>query len=130
GGGGPRPPPAPAGGAPGQGPQLLFEGDVRINFDRPTNSLIVVSSLKDYQSLRRVIERLDSPRKQVFVEALILEVTLDKNRELGGSFHGALPETFGSSGQGLVIGGFNPAKTLNPASLLGETMLAGVLGPV
>ncbi len=71
---------------------------MRINFDRPTNSLIVVSSLKDYQSLRRVIERLDSPRKQIFVEAMILEVTLDKNRELGGSFHGALPETlFGLS---------------------------------
>jgi general secretion pathway protein D len=129
--GGAAPPPAPTpGGAPGQGPSLLFEGDVRINFDRPTNSLIVVSSLKDYQSLRRVIERLDSPRKQVFVEALILEVTLDKNRELGGSFHGALPETFGATNQSLVIGGFNPAKTLNPASLLGETMLAGVLGPV
>ncbi len=104
---------------------------MRINFDRPTNSLIVVSSLKDYQSLRRVIERLDSPRKQVFVEAMILEVTLDKNRELGGSFHGALPvNPFNQTSQGLAIGGFNPSKTLNPASLLGETMLAGVLGPV
>ena len=64
---------------------------MRINFDRPTNSLIIVSSLKDYQSLRRVIERLDSPRKQVFVEAMILEVTLDKQRDLGASFHGAKP---------------------------------------
>jgi general secretion pathway protein D len=129
----PQPSPAPAqGGAPGQGPQLLFDGDVRINFDRPTNSLIVVSSLKDYQSLRRVIERLDSPRKQVFVEALILEVTLDKNRELGGSFHGAVPQDWLGldRGKSLVIGGFNPSKTLNPLSLLGETMLAGLLGPV
>ena len=126
----PTPTPTP-GGTPGQGPSLLFEGDVRINFDRPTNSLIVVSSLKDYQSLRRVIERLDSPRKQVFVEAMILEVTLDKNRELGGSFHGALPvNPFNQSSTGLGIGGFMPSKTLNPASLLGETMLAGVLGPV
>ena len=79
-------------GAAAQGIQnLLFEGEVRITFDRPTNSLIVVSSLKDYQSLRRVIERLDSPRKQVFIEAMILEVTLDKSRELGASFHGAKP---------------------------------------
>jgi general secretion pathway protein D len=127
----PTPTPTPTG-APGAlgGASLLFEGEVRINFDRPTNALIVVSSLKDYQSLRRVIERLDSPRKQVFVEALILEVTLDKNRELGGSFHGALPKSlFGLSSQSLVIGGFNPSKTLNPLSLLGETMLAGVLGP-
>ena len=64
---------------------------MRINFDRPTNSLIIVSSLKDYQAVRRVIERLDSPRKQVFVEAMILEVTLDKSRELGASFHAAKP---------------------------------------
>jgi general secretion pathway protein D len=127
----PAPTPAAAGGA-GQGREnLLFEGEVRINFDRPTNSLIVVSSLKDYQSVRRVIERLDSPRKQVFVEAMILEVTLDKTRELGASFHGALPKNlFGMDNSSLIVGGFNPAKTLFPASSLAETMLAGVLGPV
>ena len=57
-GGQAAPPPAaaPAGGGQQQGIQnLLFEGDVRINFDRPTNSLIIVSSLKDYQAVRRVI---------------------------------------------------------------------------
>src|SRR5207253_11387349 len=36
----------------------------------------------------------------------------------------------GSHGQSVVIGGFNPGKTLNPIGLLGETMLAGILGPV
>jgi general secretion pathway protein D len=125
----PVPPPAAA--QSGQGQNLLFEGEVRINFDRPTNSLIVVSSLKDYQSLRRVIERLDSPRKQVFVEALILEVTLDKERDLGASFHGAKPANlFGLSDPSLLLAGLNPAKTLLPASSLSDTMLAGVLGPV
>jgi general secretion pathway protein D len=93
--------------------------------------LIVVSSLRDYQQLRRVIERLDSPRKQVFIEAMILEVTLDKSRELGASFHGAKPfDIPGLGEQGLAIGGLNPAKTLFPAGALTETMLAGVLGPV
>ena len=126
------PAPQPAPGQPGQpGQNMLFEGEVRINFDRPTNSLIVVSSLKDFQSLRRVIERLDSPRKQVFVEALILEVTLDKQRDLGASFHGAKPQSlFGMNDPSLLLAGLNPAKTLLPASSLGETMLAGVLGPV
>jgi general secretion pathway protein D len=123
-------PAAPAPGTPGQQNQL-FEGDVRLNFDRPTNSLIIVASLKDYQSVRRVIERLDSPRKQVFVEALILEVTLDKQRDLGASFHGAKPQSlFGISDPSLIVGGLNPAKTVFPAGALGETMLAGVLGPV
>jgi general secretion pathway protein D len=126
------PPAAPAGGGQAQGIQnLLFEGDVRINFDRPTNSLIIVSSLKDYQAVRRVIQRLDSPRKQVFVEAMILEVTLDKQRDLGVSFHGAKPfDIPGLDNQSLAVGGLNPAKTLFPAGALTETMLAGVLGPV
>ena len=96
----PRRRPRPRPGGQGQGIQnLLFEGEVRINFDRPTNSLIIVSSLKDYQAVRRVIERLDSPRKQVFVEAMILEVTLDKSRELGASFHGAKPFEHPRAGQ-------------------------------
>lgn len=127
--------PAPAAPAGGQAQQMthpLFEGEVRINFDRPTNALIIVSSLKDYQSLRRVIERLDSPRKQIFVEAMILEVTLDKSRDLAASFHGAKPERlFGLSNDSLIVGGLNPAKTLAPgAGALAETMLAGILGPV
>jgi general secretion pathway protein D len=127
----PSPTPSPTPGQQSQGQQLLFEGDVRINFDRPTNSLIIVSSLKDYQSLRRVIERLDSPRKQIFIEAMILEVTLDKNRELGGSFHAAKPNDWlGLGSQSLAVGGFNPSKTLVPTGLIGETMLAGLLGPV
>jgi general secretion pathway protein D len=127
----PTPTPTPTPGGQGGKENLLFEGEVRINFDRPTNALIVVSSLKDYQSLRRVIERLDSPRKQVFVEAMILEVTIDKDRTLGASWHAAVPQNlFGMGNASLIIGGLNPAKTLFPASSIAETMLAGVLGPV
>ena len=47
----PAPTPTPTGGSQTGKENLLFEGEVRINFDRPTNSLIVVSSLKDYQSV-------------------------------------------------------------------------------
>jgi general secretion pathway protein D len=126
----PTPTPTPGGSQVGK-ENLLFEGEVRINFDRPTNSLIVVSSLKDFQSLRRVIERLDSPRKQVFVEAMILEVTVDKERDLGASWHAAAPKNlFGMSNPSLIVAGLNPANTIFPASSLSDTMLAGILGPV
>ena len=127
----PTPTPTPTGGALQGKENLLFEGEVRINFDRPTNSLIVVSSLKDYQSLRRVIERLDSPRKQVFVEAMILEVTIDKERDLGASWHAAVPHNlFGMSNPSLIVGGLNPSNTIFPAGSISDTMLAGILGPV
>ena len=90
---------APAPGAAGQQPSQLFEGDVRVTFDAATNSLIVYSSLKDFQSLRRVIEKLDAPRKQVFVEAMILEVLLDKSRDLGVAYHGGMPPKPGRQGE-------------------------------
>jgi general secretion pathway protein D len=118
----PRPP-----AANGQQQEMqMFEGDVRINFDRPTNALVIMSSLKDYQQLRKIIQKLDSPRKQVFIEALILEVLLDKTRELGASFHGGAPVDTGTGKESLLLGGFRSASTLAPTSLLTSGALAGL----
>ncbi len=112
----------------GQQQQIpLFEGEVRVTYDGPTNALIAVSSLKDFQSLRKVIERLDSPRKQVYVEALILEVLLDKSRKMGTGYHAGLPVSAGGK-DSLLIGGFNSGKTLRPAALLADPALAGLAG--
>jgi general secretion pathway protein D len=128
----PPPPiaPTPAQGMAGQQPSQLFEGDVRVTFDAATNSLVVNSSLKDFQSLRRVIEKLDGPRKQVYVEAMILEVLLDKSRDLGVAYHGGLPTSVGGK-ESVVLGGFDAGKTLSPATLAGDLVgLAGaVFGP-
>ena len=127
--------PAPTPGATGGNLPLLFEGDMRVSFDRPTNSLIILSSLKDYQALRRVIEKLDSPRKQVFIEALVMEVALDRTRTLGASFHGAVPGVPFLGKSGLLLGGLNASKTLVPGGLLsggGDSLLglaAGIIGP-
>jgi hypothetical protein len=101
---------------------------VRITFDAPTNSLLVVSSFKDFQALRKVIERLDAPRKQVFIEALILEVSLDKTRETGVAYHGGggvhVPAT--TRTRASSSGGFEASKTLNPTSLVSN--LGGLTG--
>ncbi|HXU81975.1 MAG TPA: type II secretion system secretin GspD [Polyangia bacterium] len=126
----PAPPPIPSPAGPGQNQgasALLFEGDVRITFDAPTNSLLVVSSFKDFQALRKVIERLDAPRKQVFIEALILEVSLDKTRETGVAYHGGGGVPFpNDENKSLLIGGFEASKTLNPTSLISN--LGGLTG--
>ena len=66
----------------------LFEGDVRIASDKPTNSLVIVASGRDYITVRDLIKKLDIPRRQVFVEATILEVSVDKSRKLGVAWHG------------------------------------------
>ncbi len=65
----------------------LFEGEIKITADEATNSLIIVASPRDYETLLKVIEKLDIPRRQVFVEAVLLEVSLDQSRQAGTSLH-------------------------------------------
>src|SRR5205807_5701878 len=101
-------PAAPAGGAgtaTGTGNAALFEGDVKVAADKPTNSLVIVASGKDYYTLRDIIRKLDQVRKQVFIEATILEVSLDKSRKLGAAYHAGYPLTTsvgGINGQPLL----------------------------
>jgi general secretion pathway protein D len=54
-----------------------------IQADAASNALIITSSDAVYNNLRTVVEMLDVRRAQVFVEALIAEVTADKAAEFG-----------------------------------------------
>lgn len=72
-------PPAPA----NRQSASMLNGDVQIVADEHTNSLIITASPSDYQSLVPVIGRLDIRRPQAFVEAMILEVNLNKLSDIG-----------------------------------------------
>jgi general secretion pathway protein D len=127
--GAPGTPPAPPAPAPGVGPEFgaALEGQVRVVNDDPTNSLIVTSTGRDYIAIKNVIHDLDKPRRQVFIEALILEVQLNKELDLGTSSHGGVPVNGGNT---LVLGGVqnaNGPKSLAPASL---ATLSGLIGGV
>jgi general secretion pathway protein D len=63
-----------------------FAGEVIITPDKSTNSLVITASPQDYEVLRGVIELLDIRRLQVFVEGLIVDVDMEKARELGVEF--------------------------------------------
>jgi general secretion pathway protein D len=83
----------------------LFEGDVKITADETTNSLVVVASARDFRALRSVIEQLDVRRPQVFVEAAILEIAINQNRNIGLSAYGSSPVDIpveGTSGPGIL----------------------------
>jgi general secretion pathway protein D len=126
--GGRRPAP-PAKGAKTHG-LIDFEGTVRVTYDAPTNSLVILSTYRDYDSIREVIETLDSPRKQVFIEATIMEVLLDKTRQLGVSYHGGAGKNI--AGQpSLFMGGFNANQTMNPTALVNNLggLSAALFGP-
>ncbi len=61
-----------------------FEGGIKVAADENTNALIITATAKDYKVLAdEVISKLDIPRKQVYVEVVIMELTIDKDRTLG-----------------------------------------------
>ncbi|HUH02768.1 MAG TPA: type II secretion system secretin GspD [Kofleriaceae bacterium] len=121
--------PAPAAAPAGAGTPA-FEGQVRVTHDAPTNSLVVVASVKDFLALRDgVIKKLDAPRRQVFIEAVILEVSVNDSRNLGVSFHGGKDLSNGS----ILLGGLQHSElqSLNVASLATSTgLIGGAVGPL
>ena len=81
------PPPAqPEPASAGAAAAIPLAAPVRITADPATNTLIVSATPEDWETLRAVIEKLDVRRRQVFVEAIILEATIDKLRSLGVEF--------------------------------------------
>ncbi len=76
----------------------LFEGEIKITADKSTNSLIVVASAHDYRALKKLIERLDTVRPQVYIEAAIMEVTDDNANDVGVHWHS--PVQFGADDLG------------------------------
>lgn len=80
----------------------MLEGQVRVIADKATNKVIVMSSGRDFVAVKGVIRELDEPRRQVFIEAAILEVAINDNTSLGTSSHAA---TTAADGTALVLGG-------------------------
>ncbi len=121
-------PPAAAGAAPGGAAAGTFEGELRVTADKSTNSLIITSSNRDYATMRLVVDKLDHARRQVFIEAVIMDLSVSDSTSLGVSFHGGAPL---NNDQTLLLGGFNAGKSIGfPAdpSLL-QGFAAGIRGP-
>jgi len=134
----PNIPGAPAPGRPagpgGVNAAELFQGEVKISPDKATNSLVVVASQSDFRNLVRVIERLDIARRQVFIEAVIMEVDLDRNTSFGVSLHqGYTVNTSQGQAAGIVgtkytTNGVPPSFSLTNLASYGG-FLAGLQGP-
>ena len=69
----------------GQGQAATAQTNAPFNIwaDEQTNALIVTAPPKIMRSLMNVVDKLDIRRAQVLVEAIIVEVSLDNNLDLG-----------------------------------------------
>jgi general secretion pathway protein D len=117
----PRPNVGDSGGGGGDD-GLKFEGNVKVQADAPTNSLVVIASGSDFAALKTILRKLDIPRRQVYVEATIMEIAINDKRELGVGINYAQP--------GLPqAGGFIPSAGLTKADLLSAASTpAGING--
>jgi len=93
------------------GPAVEFESGVRVTADPATNSLVISAAPQDYATLREVIQQLDIPRRQVLVEAIIFEVSMNKARQLGIEMQGGASV----AGKGVAFGRVN-FRNLNPVT--------------
>ena len=75
-------PPA-AGGAAGGGVAASADKSTTIWAEPETNALVITAPAKIMRSLMAVVDKLDIRRAQVLVEAIIVDVQMDKNAELG-----------------------------------------------
>lgn len=126
--------PVPNGGAP------LSTEPVSITADKPTNSLIINATPEDFNTIKGIISQLDIKRKQVFVEALILELSMDATQKLGASLQGAVnigsdSLVFGSSNLNTGPATLGSLSSVNGVpTLLGQTiegiLLGGLFNPI
>ncbi len=99
----------------------LFEGAIKISPDKATNALVVTASPSDFVTVNRVINRLDIPRDQVYIEVVIMEVSVGSNFNFSSNIL-SLPSLIGSitnkddlasiisgSGTGIPMAGANGA---------------------
>jgi general secretion pathway protein D len=105
----------------------LFEGEIAVTAYEPSNALIITSSLHDYTALKRVIERLDAPRKQVFIEAVVMELGIERSSDLGFAFHGGAGD-FPTDGS-LSLFGFNAPSSIDITQNDLSGLALGVRGP-
>jgi len=111
-----------------------------IQADAATNAIIITAPDALYNNLRAVVEKLDVRRLQVYVEALIVELTANKAGEFGIQWQdlGGIGKdgtqvfggtNFGGVGQNIIGIARNPASAgpgLNIGTMRGTVTVGGV----
>jgi general secretion pathway protein D len=85
------------------------EGEINIVVDETTNALIIRAFQRDYKAILQTIKKLDLYPKQVLIEVLLAEVSLDEATKYGLEF-----STFTAGDYSIQMGG-TPFLGLTPA---------------
>jgi general secretion pathway protein D len=87
-----------------KGKAPVVSKDVQIVADKATNSLVITAKKHDYLVLEDIIKKLDIARSMVYLEALIMEVNVDKEFRLGVEWMGMEDFTYNGKEGGFFAG--------------------------
>lgn len=95
--------------------EKVLSSDVKIVADKPTNTLVVTARPDDFATIERTARQLDIERKQVFIEALIMEASSSASFSFGVNWAGGKNSDdvflYGSSNLGGGSVGFPSTNT-------------------
>ena len=96
--------------APIKAQKPIFSNSVVIKADENTNSLIVTASKQDYKVVKNLLAKIDIPKDQVFVEAIIMEMEANNsniwNMNYMKFFKNENSQVGANNGEGVARAGF------------------------
>ncbi|HVN72658.1 MAG TPA: type II secretion system secretin GspD [Desulfomonilia bacterium] len=106
----------------------LKEQNIKISPDKETNSLIIYADPYQYKSMIETIKFLDIPRKQVYVQALIMEVNTTHDFNFGVEWTYAKDFKYDNDNKTGAVFGRTGNNFLTSPSDLPTGPLLGVIG--
>ncbi len=100
-------------------------GNVKVTAHAASQSLIVSANALDFSALQKVVDRIDHPQRQLYLEVYLLEVRSELGRDIDVGAH------FGNEvagGVGYVSSMPGEANAVTSTGLL-QGLTAGLLGP-
>ena len=113
-------------------PTQQQQEQLRIVADPATNSLIIYGTAQEFQNIKNILKELDAVPRQVLLDVLIMEVTLDDREDFGVDYEimrgnaSIFGRTFGS--RGAVLG--SVLSQLGVANAAGTSFFPGGISGV
>jgi type IV pilus assembly protein PilQ len=118
-----------AGGVASSGKNSMLSARGTLSVDTRTNTLMVQDTADRLTDIRRMVQMLDVPIKQVLIEARVVVVSDTFERDLGARFGVTTAQTNGNNGLLAVTGSGTGADTMIQSAITNLTT-TGIAAPV
>jgi general secretion pathway protein D len=112
--------------AAGASGEIVVLGQTKMIADERSNSLLVYASKADMDIIKEIIKKLDTVLPQVLIEAVIIEVNLNNDKNIGISYLEKQPHP--TSGYFRGIGAINNGNAFSPIASAATNAAGGFPG--